>query len=69
MIFAKSRSFEGVPGSPGKSQKEGQEDQGEVKELGGMPSWLPPGILKALAPKAQTPRVVWGRAPPPSKVQ
>ena len=29
-----STSQEGVPKSPGKSQKEGQEDQGEVKELG-----------------------------------
>ena len=33
----KSRSLEGVPGSPGQSQKEGQEEQGEVKELGGTP--------------------------------
>ena len=31
----KSRSLEGVPGSPGKSQKEGQEEQGAVIELGG----------------------------------
>ena len=29
------RWLDGVPGSPGKSQKEGQEDQGEVKELRG----------------------------------
>ena len=29
--------FEFVPGRLGKSQKEGQEDQGEVKELGGTP--------------------------------
>ena len=28
-----SISLEGVPGSPGKSQEEGQEDQGEVEEL------------------------------------
>ena len=33
----KSRSLEGAPGSPGKSRKEGQEDQGELKELGGTP--------------------------------
>ena len=26
--------FEGIPGSPGNSRQEGQEDQGEVKELG-----------------------------------
>ena len=32
-----SRSFEGVPGSLGKSQKEGQEDQEEVNKLGGNP--------------------------------
>ena len=31
------RWLEGVPGSPRKSQKEGQEDRGEVKELGGSP--------------------------------
>jgi len=30
----KSRSLEAVPGSPAKSQKEGQKKQGEVKELG-----------------------------------
>ena len=29
------RSLEGVPGSPGESQKRGQEDRGDVKELGG----------------------------------
>ena len=29
--------IDGVPGRPGKSQKEGQEDQGGVKELGGPP--------------------------------
>ena len=38
-----------LPGRPGKSQKEGQEDQGEVKELGGTPLGLlgspgPPGL-------------------------
>ena len=31
-----STSQEGVPRSPGKSQKEGQEDQREIKELGGI---------------------------------
>ena len=31
-----STSQEGVPGSPGKSQKEGQEDQGILKKLGGL---------------------------------
>ena len=36
-------------GRPGKSQKEGQEDKGEVKELGGTPLGLlgspgPPGL-------------------------
>ena len=34
----KSRSLEGVPVSSGKSQKEGQEDQGIPKQLGGGPS-------------------------------
>jgi hypothetical protein len=29
--------IDGVPGRPGKSQKEGQEDHGGVKELGGTP--------------------------------
>ena len=33
----KRRALEGVPGSPGKIQKEGQEDQEEVNELGGPP--------------------------------
>ena len=33
----KSRSHEGVPGISGKTQKEGQEDQGKIKELGGDP--------------------------------
>ena len=44
---------EGVPGSPGESQKEGQEDHGEVKELVMTPPPLavlkfpgPPGLLK-----------------------
>ena len=36
----KSRSSQEFPGSPGKSQKEGQEDQGKVKELGGDPPYL-----------------------------
>ena len=41
----------GGPGSPGKSQKEGEEDQGEVEELGGIPLVLlrssgPPGLPK-----------------------
>ena len=49
--------LDGLTGSPGKSKKEGQEDQGEVKELGGTPpscfkvlwsswpsSWLFPGL-------------------------
>ena len=31
----KSRSLEGVPGSPGECQKEGQEDQGTVTQLPG----------------------------------
>ena len=30
----KSKSHDGVPGSPGKSQKEGQEDQGTLKAMG-----------------------------------
>ena len=30
----KNTSLEGVPGGLGKSQEEGREDQGEVKELG-----------------------------------
>ena len=38
--FLKSRSLEGVPGSTGKSQKMGREDQGEVKELGETFPWL-----------------------------
>ena len=29
--------FDGLSGSPGKSQKEGQEDQGTLKQLGGTP--------------------------------
>ena len=29
--------FDGLIGSPGKSQKEGQEDQGTLKQLGGPP--------------------------------
>ena len=33
----KSRSHEGVPGNPGKSPKEGQEDQKILKALGGFP--------------------------------
>ena len=32
--------FDGLSGSPGKSQKEGQEDQGTLKQLGGPPSSL-----------------------------
>ena len=46
----KSRSLQGVPGSPGKSQKQGQEDQGTSKQLHveGIPLALallgPPGI-------------------------
>ena len=37
---------EGVPGSQGKSQKEGQENQGELKKLGGAPlaALRPPGL-------------------------
>ena len=36
--------FDGLSGSPGKSQKEGQEDQGTLKQLGGVPhsSLIPP---------------------------
>ena len=50
-------SQEEVPGSPGKSQKEGHEDQGEAKELGGTPLavfrslgplGLPSGFLSSL---------------------
>jgi len=33
----KIRRFDGLTGSPGKSQKEGQEDHGGIKELGGTP--------------------------------
>ena len=33
----KIRRFDGLTGSPGKNQKKGQEDQGEVKDLGGTP--------------------------------
>ena len=40
LLFLKARTpglllsqLEGVPGCPGKSQKEGQQDQGEVQEL------------------------------------
>ena len=36
----KSRSLEGVPGSPGKSQQEGLEDQGTLKQLGLIPPEL-----------------------------
>ena len=41
--------FDGLTGSRGKSQKEGQEDQGEIKELGGTPLAVsgspgPPGL-------------------------
>ena len=41
--------FDGLIGSPGKSQKEGQEDQGEIKEIGGPPLIVlrspgPPGL-------------------------
>ena len=32
-----SRRFQGIPRSPGKSQKKSQEGYGEVKELGGLP--------------------------------
>jgi hypothetical protein len=32
--------FDGLSESPGKSQKEGQEDQGTLKQLGGPPSSL-----------------------------
>ena len=42
----KRTSLEGVPGSPGKSQKEGQEDQGEIQELGG----TPPAALRSSGP-------------------
>ena len=43
------RRLEGVPGSPGKSRKEGHEDQGQAKELGGTPLAVlrspgPPGL-------------------------
>ena len=37
LISLKSTSHEGVPVSPGKSQKKGQEDQREVKEQWGTP--------------------------------
>ena len=33
----KIRRFDGLTGSPGESQKEGQEDQGGIKELEGTP--------------------------------
>ena len=29
--------FDGVPGRPGMSQKEGEKDQGEVTQIGGTP--------------------------------
>ncbi len=43
------RRFDGLTGSPGKGQEEGQEDQGRVKELGGTPLAVlgspgPPGL-------------------------
>ena len=41
--FLKSRSFEGVPGSPGESQKEGRDDQGTLKQPPGLPPGLPFG--------------------------
>ena len=56
----KSRSFEGVLGSLGKSQKEGQGEQGTLKQLGGsllalllisgpgLPSGAPPCLLTSL---------------------
>ena len=31
----KPKPIDGLSGSPGESQKEGREDQGEIKELGG----------------------------------
>ena len=54
--LARSRYIEGVPGSPGKSQKEDQEDEGTLHQLGGAPGsficpwsfrpsfWLFPGL-------------------------
>ena len=36
---APQADLDGLRGSPGKSQKEGQKNQGEVKQLGG-PPWL-----------------------------
>ena len=44
------RSLEGVPGRPGKSQKEGQEDQGTLTQLEGVPfsSFTSPGLPSGL---------------------
>ena len=44
MPVLESRSLQGIPGSPEKSQKEGEEDQDEVREPGGPPrSFTSPG--------------------------
>ena len=49
--------FEGVPGSPGKSQKKGQEDQGALKQPGGSPSlcYFSAGLLAFLLALPWTP--------------
>ena len=49
----KNGSIEGILRSPGKSQKEGQEDQGTLKQLEGVPLALlplpgPPGVPSVL---------------------
>ena len=63
-----SASLEGVPGRPGNSQKEGQEDQREVKGLGrfplgpgplGLPSGSSLASLQTSSRKA-LPRGTWG---------
>ena len=51
--------FDGLLGSPGKSQNEGQEDQGGIEELGGPPRAVlrhpgPPGLPSGFSPGSLT---------------
>ena len=75
MFLAEARKDLFWAWSPGKSQKEGQEDQGTLKQLGGplallcllRPPGLPSGLLKAFALKLRTPQGVWGGGQSPSR--
>ena len=63
-----SRSHEGVPGRPGKSEKEGQEDQGTPKHLGPA-SADEPGRARGLPSFTRQARIPWATHRDPDRPQ